>query len=323
MPKNHRKIPPYIQARLGAIQGRFIQACVSVEIPLTDIGKGKYRHLRLSVISGELHIPQSFIPDPARGKYCQRNIYGLVVKRVDLPKEEYEITFETPNYGDWSKGSHYVTFNRERYIREFIPPYGSMFEITQRGTVRPNTAQLRIVVSDVLDREGEGFEDRLLHCINLLMENVEHCDVSLAGSTFDEYSRTLRVEWEILPPGTAEEAISRIYLDRKPTETERRSIQDRFVFFQKLNPINIIVGSSGFQRYIGALLNDSLVVFENITYGNAIYVMFNDWKRTSQLSRLELLSGRFGTDFERVIHRADWKKRVLRVLSHHGHRTTS
>jgi hypothetical protein len=86
--------------------------------------------------------------------------------------------------------------------------------------------------------------------------------------------------------------------------------ESRYDFFESLDAKNIIVGSSGFRRYFGALLEENLVVFENIQYGNAIYVMYDNWEKLSQQNRLDLISGRLGDQFDRVIHRDGWQEEV-------------
>ena len=57
---------------------------------------------------------------------------------------------------------------------------------------------------------------------------------------------------------------------------------DRYDFFVGLDPKKLIIGSSGFRRYFGALLEDYLVVFENIEYGNAVYILFEKWEVLSR-----------------------------------------
>jgi len=81
-------------------------------------------------------------------------------------------------------------------------------------------------------------------------------------------------------------------------------------FLASLKPEKMVYGQSGLHRYFGAMLADDLVVFENVEYGNAAYVMYDDWHTLSQKSRTELLSGKHGDNFERVIHAGEWKNRV-------------
>jgi hypothetical protein len=61
---------------------------------------------------------------------------------------------------------------------------------------------------------------------------------------------------------------------------------------------------------------DDFVVFENIRYGNAIYVMFEGWESLSRKSRIDLLKGsREG--FERIEHRDGWEDRLAAMLEHY------
>ena len=82
-----------------------------------------------------------------------------------------------------------------------------------------------------------------------------------------------------------------------------------------LQPKALVFGTSGFQRYFGGMLEDDLVIFENIEYGNAIYLMYENWEELSQRSRIELLSGRCGHNFDRVVHSSGWRDRVHDIVS--------
>jgi hypothetical protein len=98
-------------------------------------------------------------------------------------------------------------------------------------------------------------------------------------------------------------------------EATRKRIEERYDFFERLKPQAFIQGLGGFRRYFGAKFADDLVAFENMSYGNAVYVMFSDWQKQSRKTRTELLgSGRQGADFVRVIHGSGWKNAVTRVI---------
>jgi hypothetical protein len=78
-----------------------------------------------------------------------------------------------------------------------------------------------------------------------------------------------------------------------------------------------LAGSSGFLRYFGAQFRGDLVVFENIVYGNALYVMYGQWKDLSKRSRIDLLKGpRDG--FDRIEHRKGWEKQLRALLRSKG-----
>jgi hypothetical protein len=75
-----------------------------------------------------------------------------------------------------------------------------------------------------------------------------------------------------------------------------------------LKPKQFIQGQGGLNSYIGALFADDLVVFENVRYGNALYVVFADWPSVSKRSRIDLLRNR-GAKFVRFVHSEDWADR--------------
>ena len=66
----------------------------------------------------------------------------------------------------------------------------------------------------------------------------------------------------------------------------RGVVADRLRLLAKLPVEKLIKGTNSFGSYIGALYADNLVVFENMNYGNAMYVLYNDWQDVSKRSEL-------------------------------------
>jgi len=64
---------------------------------------------------------------------------------------------------------------------------------------------------------------------------------------------------------------------------------------------------------IGAKFGDDFVVFENVRYGNALYIMFEQWQTLSQRSRIELLRSGVSDEFQRIEHREGWED-ILKAL---------
>jgi len=320
--KNFRKIPKQMILKVKQSKSRYFIAGFLKTYSKNNIQDGILRHLNIFVNKNQLEFPKEIIPEPRRGKYSNINSNGKIIKRNDLPKETYSITIEAPNYGDSSKGTHEVTWLKERYRRDFIAPRLSTIKIECLDPANESEMYtFKFEVSEVLDKESQDFKSRALESINLLQENIYCSDLVEAGSTFSDYLQTLKLSWEILPPGTKDEVIQRIFKDTKPTNKQIETATDRYNFFRKLNPIKLVYGSSGFRRYFGALLNEELVVFENVEYGNAIYMMYENWQELSKKSRIDLLSGRFGSNFYRVIHRKNWKSEIKKIVQEHNKTT--
>lgn len=315
--KNFRKIPNSIVLKLNKIaSNQIVAGCVKV-FSANDIKEGLLSHLSIKLIDTGLFYPTSILPPQNRGKYSHRNKNGYEIIRKDLPKETHSRSVDVPNWGDRSKGTHDVDWSYEKYPREFHAPESLKIRIeSPNGALGQDTYVIKFEVEEVMDKKSRDFKERLLKNLNILQENIGYCDVLAAGRSLKEYLETLRVSWEILPPGTREETLARLSKGRILSEQERKDMEDRYDFFQGLKPATLVYGMSGSERYLGALLRDNLVVFENMEYGNAIYVMFEDWKTLSQKSRVELLSGRYGKKFERVVHRKGWKDQVRKIIRH-------
>lgn len=65
--------------------------------------------------------------------------------------------------------------------------------------------------------------------------------------------------------------------------------------------------------YVGAMFADDLVVFENVRYGNALYVLYGNWDTTSRRSRIDLLKTRDGK-FDRIVHSHGWQSQLFKLI---------
>ncbi|MFF2015726.1 hypothetical protein [Paenibacillus sp. NPDC058177] len=178
------------------------------------------------------------------------------------------------------------------------------------------TVTIKFSLDQYIDRQSSTYEEDLLFHCNLLQENTGVCNILEADATNDDYLNTLYVNWEILPPGelNIERNINFLISKfRNPTKEIQEIIADRINFFESLNPIQYIVGESKFSQYIGAMIKEDLVLLENVRYGNAIYILFENWKELSKLSKTELLNSNH-RNFVRITHRGNWKNKVVNEL---------
>lgn len=316
MKKNFNKIPKDILAKIETFDVKDIEVSCVKELNLEKIKIGEYVDWGICFIDGEV-VCKSFIPERSNGRYSRRNLNGEIIIRKDLPKYEKTFSFEAPNFGDYSKGTHTVERTREVYHRDFVAPKELEIKSELLEKKENGFCIIKISVEEVLDAtdiENDVFLKNLLFNINLLQENVGAINIFRSSSTREEYLNSIYINWEILPPGSRDEVLRNIISKfRNPNSFVKTAITDRYNFLLPFNPI-FIVGGSGFRRYFGAKLRDDLVIFENIEYGNAIYVMFENWEELSKLSRIELLKDNDGKKFIRIIHKEFWKNRLMAVI---------
>lgn len=310
MKKNILKIPPSVNKKLETLQGQDIVAGCAVQYTADALRDGALAHLKVELRDSGLHVPEHIVPSASQGRFSYRNIHGHEKVRDDLPVQVLHHPVETPSWGVTYR-THTVWLPHKAYPKDFYPPRVNAITLHCSDTSAAcSSFAIAARVNEVLSPASPDFDKHLLENLNLLQENFGTCGIEPADTSVDEYTRTLRLSWDILPPGSREEAIQRLFRGRRPTQEQQEVAESRYDFFQSLNPRQIIIGSSEFRRYFGAKLEDNLVVFENIQYGNAVYVMYENWEVLSQLSRLQLLTGRLGEQFDRVEHRDGWQRKV-------------
>ena len=283
------------------------------KISLTDIEEGVYSHLNIKIVDDKINFPKNIIPKSEAGKYSSINIYGKEVVRKDLPKINKTFSWEVPNYGDWYNGSHTITNEREVYQRDFIAPKELDIQISLiEHNKKENTFVLKFQVNEVISTENEHEFD-LLYDINLLQENIGAFEIYPPDTTDEEFLKTIYVDWEILPIGT-KDILDRLMADVNPDNIKiRKKYKARYNLLEKLKPIAFVKGTNSFRRYFGAQFSDNLVVFENLEYGNAIYVMNEKWEKLSKLSRIDLLKME-NNDFTRIVHIGGWEDLLKSIV---------
>lgn len=316
MKKNLLKVPPQLLSRLNAFAVDDIVVALVKRISPEEAGK--YQALGVSLTKGnELELPAPFVPAAVAGKYCRANVEGKEVVRKDLPMVTKTTSWESPNWGDWSKGSHIRSITRDVYQRDFIPPKEVELSITLLEVRLGPQFIVKFAIDQVLDKRAPDFEADLLYNLNILQENLGGVDVFPSAASLAEYLETVRVDWEILPVGDIDEVVRRMLKGKRAvSDAHRQTLEERLTVMARFNPTAFIAGTNGFLRYFGAQFGSNLVAFENLTYGNALYLMYEDWEQLSRRSRVDLLKGpRDG--FDRIEHRDGWEERFETLLRDH------
>lgn len=316
MPKNLLKVPQGVLQRLSTFdQDDVVAATVKLVLP-ADIDR--YAHLGLSLQGDDIRLPEPQPPKAAAGRYSNANLYGMEKVRKDLPKVTKSYGFWAPSWGSGSY--HYVSHDREVYIREIYPPKQvdlSIALVERRG----QGFLLKFAIDQVLSRRTPKFEQELLYNLNLLQENVGAADVFESATSLADYALSVKVDWQLLPPGTVDEVVAAMLRDKRPVAPQEEAVmKERITVMHRLKPEAYITGTDGFLRYFGAKFGDDFVAFENARYGNALYIMYDGWEALSQRSRIELLAGDRDS-YDRIEHRKGWIDQLRgRVQAYRAHK---
>lgn len=307
--RGYRSIPSDILSQFNNLEQDVFYVGISKIFTDKDFASGNYAHLNLPNSEGEV---SSYIPDIAMGPSSHRNQHGWEVVRKDLPKIDKTFYWESPNFGDASRfGTHISSYTREVYQREYFEP--KFYNICSMMISDNGIEKIYLIyVSCLLDKNSEKVKDELFFCMNLLQENVGAIGLLKANQTKEELISQLNVSWEFFPPGNVDEII-RIFKSKSTDPRKAKNIENRVKLFEKHRPIKFIKGLGGFNTYIGAQYADDLVVFENITYGNALYILYDDWEDVSKRSRIDILKGT-DANYDRIIHNSGWEDSFSKLI---------
>lgn len=313
--QNLRKLPPGLLERAAGFTGDECRAACTRRIGRQELEDGGFAHLSIGWDGERPVFPEVVVPDPLNGRISRINVEGLTIVRRDLPKTSKTFEVLTPDWGDWSRGSHLVSWERDVYQRDHVPPREMGIQVKLLGEdVAAQTYVFRFAVDEVLDRTAPDFPDRLLFTLNLLQENVGGHGVFPSDATAADYLGSLYVAWELLPPGERDDDIARILRGVKSDDPQvRERLVERYDLLAFLRPLRFVQGVNGFRHYFGAQFAPDLVVFENVEYGNAVYVMFEEWEVLSRKSRTELLA-QHPDRVVRIPHTTRWRHRLADLI---------
>ena len=285
------RIPDYIKSELARIKSRYIVVATT------------------TTVNQPVNWPNYILPNRDAGVYARRNLDGYDIVHRDRPKETKTVWWRTPNFGDPDKGYHDNYRDYEAYQRTHVAPREWEFAASIIREIGDKVL-VKISVDVILDRNAANFNDDLFFALNLLQESFRDSHVFAFDTTDEEFARMTVVGWEIFPEGSLQRAITRVTGQVKNVTPEKKQrIEQRAIFIGSLKPKEYIVGTGMNRRYFGAKFKDDLVVFENIEYGNALYVLFGNWEELSQMSRIDILQ-RPESDFKRFSHKKGWEKAV-------------
>lgn len=318
MKRNFRKIPESILQSIENISGNDVIVATVLRLTESDFANPRFSDLNLHVENGVLQFTAEYIPSEIKGIFSRKNLLGYRIKHPERPKvpKTYYLG-ERPKWGNYANGTFSLIVTRMVTDYDEVPPNELSVKTELLQTEQENGQKffiLKFSTSEILNKKANAFNVSLFFNLNLLQENIGSTNVYSSDASVNDFIQSLQVEWEIFPPGERNEDIDRIIEGtRNLTQQRITQIKERYNFLRDQNPIQIITGSSGMRRYFGAKFSDQLVVFENTTYGNALYILFENWQDLSRLSRSEIQT-RSNDQYIRVKHSGDWQDKIRAII---------
>ena len=313
---NYQKVPPSVQASLDSIAGNLIAVAATKKVSRDDIAGGLFAHVGLRIDNSEVATSGPVSPPADIGKWSERNAFGWDRKRQDWPMVPKTWTFESPNFGDGARNGWTMrSWTKDIYQHQIFEPQGMTVEASVLEDHGGEMVVVKFALAPLLNRQMPEFDLMLLWSINVLQENTGVTGVFASDATQEEYASTVTLDWQIFPPGTADEVVARLVGSARPGNAPdfEKNVRERVRLFEGFVPKAYIRGQGGFGSYFGAQFADDLVVFENLKYGNAVYLLYQDWTEVSQRSRLDLLRDQ-DAHFDRVVHTDGWQARLTALL---------
>lgn len=317
MRKNFIRIPSSIAEKVTCLSSDFVAGIV-LDLTENDFSNSKCAALKIEKQDDGLisYIPQ-FVPHLSKGRFSKKNIEGYRIRYPEEPKvSKTYYAGERPIFGNYSNGTFSLYITRMVVPYDEIPPKEISFVIR---LINPESTTghylFKICTNQIFHHGMENLNSELFFHLNLLQENFGAVDVFEADLNDEDLSNTVQLNWDIFPPGERDADLARITSGlRNISEARNQEISERYSFLRGQEPEKIIVGNSGMLRYFGAQFSENLVVFENVTYGNAVYVLFENWRELSRLSRMEI-QNRPKDQYIRIKHIGDWQTRIRNIIT--------
>ncbi|MEC9345598.1 MAG: hypothetical protein VYB54_05180 [Pseudomonadota bacterium] len=307
--KSFRKLPRKVLSDLVKIESNKISVIASKIVNSNEVDSGVYAHIGLNKESCVVGGAWEILPSKDVGPNSKKNCEGWYEVRKDLPKHTKYFYQDIQNYGDGARfGWSTVAIPKEIYERDEYPPYAFHVQIRVKRVIR-GLFEIIFSVDEIFDKDDANFDRDILFGLNLLQENTGVSGVAASGAT--EIVPQKYLDWAFFPPENLEELKAALLSGRPHLSID--VVTDRLELFRDFSPRRYLKGMGGNDLYVGAQYADDLVVFENMKYGNALYVLYGKWEELSKKSRSELLVMK-SSEFDRIVHTEGWKNRFAVLM---------
>lgn len=257
---------------------------------------------------------EAILPAASYGRSATTNAEGWVEVHRDQKMEtayRQVIWRWTMKRGySYEEASKLVSVPYKRYPRTEHPPLGLEIHIT------PKTDGSLIATLPPLTVTAEN-EFALKLSVNLLVEIFGECDLLTEDLDQIIKAEVKRLNWRVLPPGkrSSEEVEDELeeVVQHLP-EKVREVVEYRVRFINQFGPDLFAFGTHGFSGYlVFGFQKKGLFLLESIYFGNATYVLGEQWEDIARLSKGEILNNKL--HIARIEHRDLWKQQISKILT--------
>lgn len=261
--------------------------------------------------TSSLDVGETVLPSAQLGPVSGFNAEGKDLIHKDKPMEKVYRVGEW-KWKEWCgryetiERTKFVDIPYKRYPRTFIAPPSIelVISIGQDGS--------KLIVSPIVDTEDET---RLVHIVNLFLEIFGECQI-LDPKMGEFISSTRRLNWTILPTGQMPWSTLRKAIEKIIEETPKGNqsyLEHRLELINEYKPDFTAVGNAGFHGYIiMGFTSKNLFVLESPFYGNATYILENNWAELSQKTKAEIINANLYK--HRLVHKEGWDVEIKRLL---------
>lgn len=283
---------------------------------VTDLGRFQARLTQLG-FSHPLIAGERLLPSASLGRSAAINAEGWTEIHRDRPKETAYRTiiwrWQMRRGHGYEEASKPVDVPYRRYPRTLHSPFGMELALLP-------TAEGALIAALPTLTKGRTPELQVITAINLLVEIFGECEVLTENLERFIAAPIRHLNWQVLPLGELPWARLEPHLRRatahKPGRT-REIFAHRFSLLNSFRPDFCAVGRHGFNGYVVfGFPGRNFFLLESIHFGNATYVLGNDWERVSQLTKAEILDR--GLHQGRVLHTSEWDQQVRRLFPRAG-----
>lgn len=309
----YKSVPEHIIEEIKTLRGDRFRIGVSRVLDMDDIESGKLTHLGVTASRGEITTISPFLPRGS-ARWSKWNLTGREVKRPDWPKQTRSWTTTSPNFGDGARfGYNTHLHSRDVPAKQTLHAKSFAFNVSTTERMDGKVAVLVVLEPEFSTAVDIASAD-LLMAVSLTREVAGTPRVFGTDGSTERWDQNQGFDWEFLPVdhngsvADYETVANTLGVARGMRDTFR----ERYDAIREFQPTAIRYGNTGFARYVAFEFMNT-VVLENYYYGNAAYVMYEDWQSLSQRTRLDLLSDP-SARFERVVHSKGWQNKLKQAI---------